>query len=174
MNQGIGRRNMRRVGGYAGRRVSPVYNYDSTARRLAPEETERARRAGRHSGREARRAARGRESRALHMDLPYLMMLTVATVAALCICCSYVRVQSAITASMRNIQQQEEMLEALRSENDTIQTAIDTDVDLDHIYDVATKELGMVYANRNQVIRYQKTESEYVRQYADIPGAEKR
>ena len=27
----------------------------------------------------------------------------------------------------------------------------------------------MVYANRNQVLLYDKTESEYVRQYEDIP-----
>ena len=35
---------------------------------------------------------------------------------------------------------------------------------------MATTQLGMVYADRNQVIRYKKTESEYVRQYEDIPG----
>ena len=75
---------------------------------------------------------------------------------------------------MRNIETQEEQLEALKSENDALQTAINTDVDLDHIYEVATNELGMVYADRNQVIRYKKTESEYVRQYEDIPGAAER
>ena len=75
---------------------------------------------------------------------------------------------------MRSIQAQEEMLEALKRENDALQTSINTDIDLDHIYEVATGELGMVYANRGQVVRYKKTESEYVRQYEDIPGAEER
>ena len=60
-------------------------------------------------------------------------------------------------------------MEQLRSENDALQTRINTDMDLDHIYKVATEELGMVYANRNQVLLYDKTESEYVRQYEDIP-----
>jgi hypothetical protein len=41
--------------------------------------------------------------------------------------------------------------------------------DLDYVYKVATEELGMVYANKNQVRLYNKTESEYVRQYEDIP-----
>ena len=63
----------------------------------------------------------------------------------------------------------EQQLEQLRSENDALQTRINTDMDLDHIYKVATEELGMVYANRNQVLLYDKTESEYVRQYEDIP-----
>ena len=42
-------------------------------------------------------------------------------------------------------------------------------MDLDHVYKVATEELGMVYANKNQILLYDKTESEYVRQYEDIP-----
>ena len=37
------------------------------------------------------------------------------------------------------------------------------------IYKIATEELGMVYANKDQVRMYNKTESEYVRQYEDIP-----
>ena len=40
---------------------------------------------------------------------------------------------------------------------------------LDNIYKIATEELGMVYANKDQVRMYNKTESEYVRQYEDIP-----
>ena len=38
-----------------------------------------------------------------------------------------------------------------------------------YVYKVATEELGMVYANKDQVRLYNKTESEYVRQYEDIP-----
>jgi cell division protein FtsL len=115
-------------------------------------------------------AVRRNQENALRMDLPYLIMLTVATIAALFICCSYIHVQASITTSMRNIETQEKTLENLKSENDALQTSINTDVDLDHIYDVATRELGMVYANKDQVIKYKKTESEYVRQYEDIPG----
>ena len=60
-------------------------------------------------------------------------------------------------------------VEALRAENDALETSINTYVDLDYIYDVATKELGMVYANKDQILLYDKTESEYVRQYEDVP-----
>ena len=61
-------------------------------------------------------------------------------------------------------------VEQIRSENDALETRINTSIDLDHIYDVAVRELGMVSANRGQIIRYKNTESEYVRQYEDIPG----
>ncbi len=50
-----------------------------------------------------------------------------------------------------------------------MQVRINASIDLDHIYKVATEELGMVYANPEQVLLYDKTESEYVRQYEDIP-----
>ena len=44
-----------------------------------------------------------------------------------------------------------------------------TYVDLKHIYEVATGELGMVYPSDDQILYYDKTESGYVRQYEDIP-----
>jgi len=81
----------------------------------------------------------------------------------------YLHVQSSMTAKIHSIEGLEQQLEQLCSENDALQTRINTDMDLDHIYKVATEELGMVYANRNQVLLYDKTESEYVRQYEDIP-----
>ena len=151
-------------------RTVESYNYESTARELSPERREEARRARRLEARRHNRAVRRRQEQALHMDLPYLIVLTLATVAALFTCCSYIRIKSSISSSMRAIEKYEQQLEALKSENDALQTAIHTDIDLDHIYDVATTQLGMVYADRNQVIRYKKTESEYVRQYEDIPG----
>ena len=145
-----------------------AYNYGSAARQLQParEDRQRTRRL------EERRSARAahRQTQALTMDFPYLMMLTFAVMVTLAILCSYIRVQSSIATSLRAIETQEKTLEALKSENDALQTAINTNIDLDHIYQVATQELGMVYADRHQVIRYQKTESEYVRQYEDIPG----
>ena len=70
---------------------------------------------------------------------------------------------------IHHIEELEREIEQLRSNNDALQTRINTEIDLDHVYKVATEELGMVYANKDQVILYDKTESEYVRQYEDIP-----
>lgn len=162
----------------AGRRVRrQAYVYGSLAPSAAmprPEWEERQQKANRleqqtQQYQRMRRRVRRNQEKALQMDLPYVLMLTVAAVFALYICVGYLHVQSSITGRIHNIEVLEQKLERLKSENDSLETRINTDMDLDHIYEVATKELGMVYANKDQVILYDKTESEYVRQYEDIP-----
>ena len=147
-----------------------AYTYGTAAREVAPSYEEAQRRERRLEQRRRVRTAKRRQQEAARMDLPYLMMFIAATVAALLICCSYIRVQSEIAGSIHQISALEQELERMRSENDALETRINTSIDLDHIYDVAVSELGMVSANRGQIIRYKNTESEYVRQYEDIPG----
>ena len=112
---------------------------------------------------------RRNQERAMYMDLPYVIMLTLASICTLYLCVKYLHLQSAITARMHNIEAMEEKLEKMRTENDALETSINTSIDLNEIYEIATKELGMVYAKKDQVLLYDMTESEYVRQYEDIP-----
>ena len=152
------------------RMKKPSYVYGTAVEKTAPsrqpgrEEREQIQRK-----RRVNRAVRRNQEKALQMDLPYVFALTVAAMSALCICVSYLQVQSTITGRIHRIEQLEQEVESLKSENDALQTRINTSVDLDHIYKVATEELGMVYANRNQVRLYDKKESEYVKQNEDIP-----
>ncbi len=111
---------------------------------------------------------RNRE-KALNMDLPLVLIMSVAVACVLLILVNYLHIQSSISSRIYNIEQLESQLEQLKTENDALEIRINTDLDLDHVYKVATEELGMVYANRDQVILYDKTESEYVRQYENIP-----
>ena len=90
-------------------------------------------------------------------------------ICTLYICVSYLKLQSSVTARLNHIESLEESIEKLKGDNDALLTRINTSVDLDYVYKVATEELGMVYANKDQVRLYNKTESEYVRQYEDIP-----
>ena len=117
---------------------------------------------------EDRRVRRNQE-KALQMDLPFVIALTAASICTLYICVDYLHMQYSIAARIHNIEQYEKELEVLKAENDAMETSINTYVDLDYVYKVATEELGMVHADRDQVITYNKTESEYVRQYDDIP-----
>ena len=150
------------------RPISHSYVYGNTARNIMPAQQPK------RSVREERRpvmnhTVRRNQEKALHMDLPYVIMLTLAAVCVLSICVSYLQVQSSISTRIHNIETLEQELELLKSENDALQTRINTSVDLEHVYKIATEELGMVYANRYQILLYDKTESEYVRQYEDIP-----
>lgn len=112
---------------------------------------------------------RRNQEKALYMDLPYVIMLTMASLCTLYLCVNYLHLQSSITGRMHSIERMEADLEKRRSENDALETAINTSIDLNEIYEIATKELGMVYAKKNQVLIFDKSESEYVRQYEDIP-----
>lgn len=115
------------------------------------------------------RVVRRNQAKALHMDGAYVFALTIAAVVTLLLCLNYLHMQSSITTRINHIEKLELQLENLKSGNDALQTRLDTYVDLDHVYKVATEELGMVYANKDQILLYNKSESEYVRQYEDIP-----
>ena len=142
------------------------YIHGTGAEKLAPSEREeRLQRKRRQDvGRSVKRQHRIRRNQERAM-----YMLTLASICTLYLCVNYLHLQSAITARMHNIEAMEEKLEKMRTENDALETSINTSIDLNEIYEIATKELGMVYAKKDQVLLYDKTESEYVRQYEDIP-----
>ena len=125
-----------------------TYVDGNTVRRAEPERRtsapERKRTAQNLQRREQLRKNR---ERALYMDLPYLMMLSAAAICALVICVQYLHQQSAMQARLSRIESLEQQLENQRAENDTLETRINTSVNLDYIYKVATEELGMVYAS---------------------------
>ena len=70
---------------------------------------------------------------------------------------------------MRGIKAAELELEELKADNDLLESRLEIQMDLDYIYNVATGELGMTRPREDQILYYQKTESEYVRQYESIP-----
>lgn len=85
---------------------------------------------------------------------------------------NYLQLQAETTSRIKNIAALELQLEQLRKENDDNYTRIMTSVDLDYIKDVAINELGMVYAREDQVILYENTTRDYVRQNGEIPKEE--
>ncbi|MDO4438666.1 MAG: cell division protein FtsL [Eubacteriales bacterium] len=110
------------------------------------------------------------EEKSLSMDLPFLLILILAVLSTLVICYNYLNLNASINAHMDNIKSMETRLEKLRTENDALEQSIDNSVDLNYVYQVAVNELGMVHAGSDNVILYDKTESEYVRQYENIPN----
>ena len=116
-----------------------------------------------------KKAAQRNQSRASYFSAGYVICLAIAAVATLLICINYLQLNASITSKMDSIAKLQLDLEHQKAANDELRTAIDTACDLNHVYQVATQELGMVYANPNQILLYDKTESEYVRQNEDIP-----
>lgn len=100
---------------------------------------------------------------------PVLFLLLAVVSVALYFGCSYLNLKSSVDSHLENVKTLETRLEALRTENDALEQSIDTSVDLNYVYAVAINKLGMVHAGAENVVRYDKTESQYVRQYEQIP-----
>lgn len=166
---------MRNTRAVNNKRINPsarqmTYVEGNTVRKIRPEHSPagRIKKDPAAVRREQIRIAKNRE-KALAMDVPYLMVLTAAVIITLYICYSYLCLQSSISSHMENVEQLETRYETLKAENDALESSINTSVDLNYVYNVAINELGMVHAGKDSIINFDKTESEYVRQYEDIP-----
>ncbi len=149
--------------GYQG--GQPYYLDDNTARQDEIPYTHPRRRGRRQTS----QRARDNRERMLRMTAPYVFVLTVAVSITLAVCTRYLAIQSDITASKHTIKELQTSIEEMRTENDAAEESIQIYMDIDYIYDIATRELGMVYPSEDQIILYDREESEYVRQYDEIP-----
>jgi cell division protein FtsL len=96
-------------------------------------------------------------------------VLTAAIIATVYVCVEFLMIQTEVSRMDKKIISLERELTTLTNENDAAYTSINTAIDLNHVYDVAVEELGMVYPNNNTVISFQSSDVSYVRQYEDIP-----
>lgn len=110
---------------------------------------------------------RNRE-RAGHMTLPYVMFLTFAMVCTVAVCIQYLMLRSEVTSRIKEISVLETQLSELKAENDDTENRIKGAIDLEEIKYRAMNELGMQYANEDQIIAYECEDADYVRQLVDI------
>ncbi len=110
--------------------------------------------------------------KALYMNGRYVCFLVVAAVISLMFCVNYLKLQAEITNRSEQITAMEKEINTLKSQNDSLEYSIDSYVDLEYIYKVATEEMGMILATENQVSLYESTENEYMKQVGDIPEVE--
>lgn len=99
----------------------------------------------------------------------YMIILSVAVVSLLVMCVYYIKIQSDLNEQRRRIEQLEKEVNLLLDENNAAKERLQSEIDLDYIYKVATEKLGMVYAKENQIIYYSGKSKDYVRQYSSIP-----
>lgn len=103
------------------------------------------------------------------MSMSYVVFLSVAAVASLFICVNFLKLQAECTANRKQVAQLESQYSDLKLANDAAYAKAVSSVDLEEIRDIAINELGMVYANKGQIITYDKQDKDYVRQYEDVP-----
>ena len=79
--------------------------------------------------------------------------------------------EAMLDVQKKNIVGLENELDNLRTDNSAYKMSIENMYSLDQIYDVATNELGMVYARKGQIVYYESANEDYVNQYQDVPEA---
>lgn len=99
----------------------------------------------------------------------YMLVLSIAVVSLLVMCVYYIKVQSDLIEQRRKIERLEKEVNLLLDENNVTKERLQSEIDLDYIYKVATKKLGMIHAKDDQIIYYSGQSKDYVRQYSLIP-----
>ncbi|WP_343209998.1 hypothetical protein [Anaerolentibacter hominis] len=109
---------------------------------------------------------------ARNLDVVSVLFLTLASVITVYMLVSFLTVRTDVTQMSRNVVTLQNEIRDLKTDNSAELTKINANIDLSHIYKVATEELGMVHASRNRVIAYESTKSDFVKQYGEIPETE--
>jgi len=109
------------------------------------------------------------QQKALSMGKGQAAFLGVAMAMILVACVYMLNLQAAITVQNKNIATLETTLNTIVNDNEATASRLESQVDLSKIYTIATQELGMVYADSGQIVVYEQSDPDYVRQYADVP-----
>ena len=99
----------------------------------------------------------------------YAAVFFAACLITLFICLNYIRVYSSITAHQRRIDALQTEIQTLHNENVAAQTDLELKTDLSYVALAAKRDLHMVVPNEDQLMYYDRSEQEYVRQREDLP-----
>ncbi|MBQ9199028.1 MAG: hypothetical protein IJ141_02490 [Lachnospiraceae bacterium] len=154
-------------------RVRERYYIDgSTVRKIreVPEVVERPKRTpGTKAAPETRKKISAKADRALAFDMRYTMFVMASVLIIIGACVLMLHMEASLNEKKSNINNMENELEALEDDNAALRLSLESMYSLDDIYDVATNELGMVYARKGQIVYYESANEDYVKQYQDIP-----
>ncbi len=114
------------------------------------------------------RAVRKNRDRALYMNLPYVLFLTMALMITGVMLIGYLQAQANLTVSIKRVATLESQLNDLRLANDEQLERINSSLDMEEVKRIAVEELGMTYAKEGQVIIVSGEGSDYVRQLAKM------
>ena len=159
MNTRQGRRMIQQNIGYADRRYiegNTVRKLDTVKEMQQPQ-------------RKVNKAVRKNRDRALYMNLPYVMFLTVALLITSVMLIGYLQTQAELTVSIKRVAALESQLNDMKLMNDEQLERINSALDMEEIRRIAVEELGMTYAKEGQVVVVSGEGSDYVRQLVEMP-----
>lgn len=101
--------------------------------------------------------------KAKHMNIWYVLFLVAALFLCAMVLINYIQSQAELTAKISEISQLEKELNTIKRSNDEEMERLESSMNLEEIKRRAIIELGMIYANENQVIIYQSPNQDYMR-----------
>ncbi len=104
------------------------------------------------------------------IPVAYVFAVAIACTCIMIFSAMYIHSKTEVTALTKNISTLQSSLETIRQENQDLQNEITNSTSLDTIRKKATEELGMVPADESQIVYFEGSDSEYVRQKEDIPN----
>ena len=107
--------------------------------------------------------------RATRLSLASVLLIILCIVPMTLSAVVFISMNESVKAKKEAIAKNEIKLQSLKAQNDSVSYANSAVVDTNEIINIAVNELGMVQAGRGQIIFYDKTESEYMKQYKDLP-----
>ncbi|MCR5419895.1 MAG: cell division protein FtsL [Lachnospiraceae bacterium] len=143
-------------------KVSNEYIYGNTAKELRDIDTSA------YTGIRLSNQTRRNRERANHMSPAFVVFLTAAMLFMVVICIQYLMICSDVTNKIKDLAVLETQLNEIKAENDDTENRIKGAIDLEEIKYRAMNELGMQYANSDQIVAYECEDTDYVRQLIDI------
>ena len=118
------------------------------------------------SVRELNYSVKKNERKVHRMNLGYVLFLVVALACTGVVLMNYLQIQSAVTATAKEIAVMETQLNNLKLYNVEEKNRIDRSIDPEEIRRIAVGELGMTYASEGQIRLYTNEGSDYLRRVA--------
>lgn len=98
-----------------------------------------------------------------------VIVMAAAIMASMYLCISYIMAYSEITGTSKDISRLRSEISETQAFNEEAYKEIDASLNLEDVYEKATKEYGMVPADKSQIYTYDNKKSDRVIQYSDIP-----
>lgn len=116
-----------------------------------------------------RRQARRKAQAAMRRKRVYSMYIVSVAVALVGLFVGYINLTNSITTHTDNISALEQNISDLKASNSATESRIASATNLGDIKTAAINEMGMVYANADQIVYYDMDSSDYMNQYHNIP-----
>ena len=116
-----------------------------------------------------KRQERRKMQRMMRKKRIYSMYVAMVAATVVGLFVGYINLTNSITTHMDNISAVEQNISDLKASNSATESRIASQTNLGEIKSVAVNEMGMVYANADQIVYYDMESSDYMNQYHNIP-----